>query len=167
MDWTNWLKQFGRYIVIMILQVFLFDQLQFLGVCHPYIYVMCLLLMPITLRPSVDMIIGASVGLIMDIFSNTLGVHMAACIGIMYFRRPLLALIVNDRDRLNEQITIRSIGLLAMIEYVAILVFIHHLAVFTLAAWSLHHMGFVLLETLVSGLFTAVLIIAYNALRNR
>ena len=70
MDWT---KQIGRYILVMILQVLLFDQLQLLGVCHPYIYVLCLLMMPITLSHSADMIIGAVVGLIMDIFCNSLG----------------------------------------------------------------------------------------------
>ena len=69
MDWT---KQIGRYILVMILQVLLFDQLQLLGVCHPYIYVLCLLMMPITLSHSADMIIGAVVGLIMDIFCNSM-----------------------------------------------------------------------------------------------
>ena len=65
MDWT---KQIGRYAIVMLLQVLLFNQLQLFGVCHPYIYVMCLLMMPITLPHSVDMVIGAVVGLIMDVF---------------------------------------------------------------------------------------------------
>ena len=34
MEWT---KQFGRYIVVMLLQVLLFNQLQLWGICHPYI----------------------------------------------------------------------------------------------------------------------------------
>jgi cell shape-determining protein MreD len=65
MDWT---KQIGRYILVMALQVLLFDQLQLLGACHPYIYVLCLLMMPITLPHSIDMILGAIAGIIMDIF---------------------------------------------------------------------------------------------------
>ena len=69
MEWT---KQIGRYIVVMLLQVLLFDQLQLWGVCHPYIYILCLLMMPITLPHSVDMIIGAGVGLIMDTCCNSL-----------------------------------------------------------------------------------------------
>ena len=46
MDWT---KQIGRYVLVMILQVLLFDRLQLWDVCHPYIYTLCLLMMPITL----------------------------------------------------------------------------------------------------------------------
>jgi rod shape-determining protein MreD len=161
MDWT---KQIVRYIIVMILQVLLFDQLQLLGVCHPYIYILCLMMMPITLPHSADMIIGAVAGLIMDIFCNSLGIHTASCILLMFIRPYLLGGIVNDKDRLNEQISLRTLGMEAMVKYVFILVFIHHLMVFILAAWSWSHIGFVLLETIVSGLITSALIIGYNIL---
>ena len=164
MDWT---KQIGRYIVVMLLQVFLFDQLQLLGVCHPYIYILCLLMMPITLSHSADMIIGAVVGLIMDIFCNSLGVHTAACIFIMFIRPYLIGAIVNDKDRLNEQISLRALGMESLLRYVVILVVVHHFIVFLLAAWSWSHIGFVLMETIVSSLITISVIIGYNALRFR
>lgn len=151
----------------MILQVLLFDQLQLLGVCHPYIYVLCLLMMPITLSHSADMIIGAIAGLIMDIFCNSMGVHTAACIFIMFIRPYLIGAIVNDKDRLNEQISLRSLGMEALLRYVVILVVIHHLIVFMLAAWNWAHIGFVLVETLVSSLVTISVIIGYNSLRYR
>ena len=162
MDWT---KQIGRYVVVMLLQVLLFDQLQLLGICHPYIYILCLLMMPITLPHSIDMIIGAVAGLIMDIFCNSLGIHMASCILIMFIRPYLIGSIVNDKDRLNEQISLRAIGLEALLKYVIILVLLHHLTLFSLAAWSWHHIGFVLLETVVSSAITIAVIIGYNILR--
>ncbi len=162
MDWT---KQLIRYIIVMLLQVLLFNQLQLWGACHPYIYVLCLLMMPITLSHSASMLIGAIVGLIMDVFCNSLGVHMAACILLMFIRPYLIGLIVNDKDRLNEQISLRAIGMEALIKYVVILVLIHHLTVFMLAAWSWQHFGFVLLETLVSSMITISIIIGYNALK--
>lgn len=164
MDWT---KQLGRYIVVMLLQVLLFDQLQLWGVCHPYIYILCLLMLPITLPHSVDMVIGAIVGIVMDIFCNSLGIHMASCILLMFIRPYLISGIVSDKDRLNEQISSRTLGMEAMLKYVVILVIIHHLTVFTLAAWSWHHIGFVLLETLVSSIITILIIIGYNALKYR
>lgn len=164
MEWT---KQIGRYIVVMLLQVLLFDQLQLWGVCHPYIYILCLLMMPITLPHSVDMIIGAGVGLIMDTCCNSLGVHMAACILLMFIRPYLIGAIVNDKDRLNEQLTLRTLGMEAIIKYVVIMVLIHHLTVFSLAAWSWAHIGFVLLETLVSSILTMCIILGYNILKYR
>lgn len=164
MDWT---KQIGRYIFVMLLQVLLFDQLQLWGVCHPYIYILCLMMMPITLPHNVDMLIGAGVGLLMDVFCNSLGVHTAACILLMFIRPYLIGAIVNDKDRLNEQISLRSIGMEALIKYVVILVLVHHLMVFMLAAWSWSHFGFVLLETLVSSIITCLIILGYNILKYR
>ncbi len=162
MEWT---KQIGRYLLIMVLQVLLFDQLQLWGACHPYIYVLCLLMMPITLPHSADMLIGAFAGFIMDIFCNSLGVHMAACILLMYIRPYLIGVIVNDKDRLNEQISLHAIGMEALLKDTVIMVLIHHLTIFSLAAWSWSHMGFVLLETIVSSTITILLVIGYNVLR--
>lgn len=164
MDWT---KQIGRYILVMVLQVLLFNQLQLWGACHPYIYILCLLMMPITLSHSADMLIGAAVGLVMDVFCNSLGVHMASCILVMFIRPYLLGAVVNDRDRLNEQICLRTLGWEAFIKYMVILVVIHHLTVFMLAAWSISHIIFVLVETLVSGFITCILILGYNALSDK
>ena len=143
MEWT---KQFGRYIVVILL---------------------CLLMMPITLSPIVDVLIGAGIGLIMDVFCNSLGIHTASCILIMFLRPYLLGVILNDKDRLNEQVSLRAIGMEAFIKYTVTLVLIHHLTVFSLAAWSWHHIGFVLLETLVSSAITIFVIIGYNILKYR
>ena len=161
MDWT---KQIGRYVIVMLLQVLLFDQLQLWGACHPYIYILCLLMMPITLPHNIDMLIGAVAGLVMDIFCNSMGVHTAACIALMFVRPYLLGAIVNDKDRLNEQISLRTLGLEAFVKYTVLLVLLHHLTVFMLAAWSWSHIGFVLLETVVSGLITILFIVGYNAI---
>ena len=90
---------------------------------------------------------------------------MAACILLMFIRPYLLGVIVNDKDRLNEQISLHALGMEAMLKYVVILVVIHHLTVFTLAAWSWSYIGFILLETLVSSIITIVLILGYNILK--
>lgn len=164
MDWT---KQFGRYLLVMMIQVLLFNQLQLWGVCHPYIYVLCLLMMPITLPPIVNMLIGAAVGLTMDVFCNSLGIHMAACILLMFIRPYLLGIIINDKDRLNEQISLRALGFEALIKYVVILVLLHHITVFMLAAWSWSHIGFALAETAVSSFLTILVIVGYNSLAYR
>jgi len=164
MDWT---KQIIRYVLVMLLQVLLFNQLQLWGACHPYIYVLCLLMLPTTLPHIADLFIGALVGVVMDVFCNSLGIHMAACVLLMYIRPYLLGLIVNDKDRLNEQISLRALGTGAFIQYVIYTVLIHHWTVFLLAAWSWSHIGFVLLETAVSSLVTILVILGYNTLRYR
>ena len=101
----------------------------------------------------------------MDIFCNSLGVHMSACVLLMFLRPYLLGTIINDIDRLNEQISTQVMGYKAMGKYLAILIITHHLMVFMLSAWSWAHMGFVLLETLVSSLITFFFIFGFNILK--
>lgn len=162
MDWT---KQIGLFALILVIQVLLFNQLQLWGLCHPYIYILCLLMMPIRLPHSVDMFIGAIVGLIMDICCNSMGIHMAACILLMFARPYFLGFFISDRDRLNEQISLHSIGIEAFTKYAILLTLLHHLSVFVLGAWSWSHIGFVLLETLISSFITIIVVVGYNILK--
>lgn len=163
----NWSKHIIRFIVVMALQVLLFDQLQLLGVCHPYIYILFLVMLPITLPHSVDMLIGAVVGVIMDVFCNSLGVHMSACVLVMFIRPYILGGIINDKDRLNEQICLRAIGTSAMMKYLIMLIIIHHFTVFILAAWNWAYIGWVIVETIVSGLISFIILFGYNLIKFR
>ena len=85
----------------------------------------------------------------------------------MFIRPYLVGALVNDRNRLTEQLTSRTLGMEAMVKYVIILVLIHHFTVFMLAAWSWSHFWFVLLETAISSLFTIAIIFGYNILTNK
>ena len=162
-----WIRQIGCFVLLLLLQVLLINNLQFLGVCHPYIYILCLLMMPITLPRWADMLIGAFVGLVVDIFCNSLGVHIAACVLLMYVRPYLIDAYVSDRERLIGDIDTQSIGVPDFIKYIVILVLLHHTMVFCLTAWSFSHFWFTLLEIVVSSAVSIVLIIGYDRMKNR
>ena len=162
-----WIKQTGRFLLLLLLQVLLINNLQFLGVCHPYIYIFSLLVMPITLPRWADMLIGGVAGLILDMFCNSLGVHIAACIMLMYVRPYLIGAYVSDRERLTDEIDVRSIGVVNFVKYTILLVLLHHTMVFFLTAWSMQHFWFTLLEVVVSSIVSILLIIGADLLRNR
>ena len=163
----GWIKQTGRFLLLLLLQVLLINNLQFLGVCHPYIYIFSLLVMPITLPRWADMLIGGVAGLILDMFCNSLGVHIAACIMLMYVRPHLIGAYVSDRERLTDEIDIRSIGVVNFVKYTVLLVLLHHTMVFFLTAWSVQHFWFTLLEVVVSSIISILLLIGADLLRNR
>lgn len=162
MEWT---KHILRYIIVMLIQVLLFNNLRFLGVCHPYIYILCLLMMPITLPINIELVIGAIVGLIMDIFCNTMGVHMATCVLIMYLRRILIPRLVFEPERLNGTIDSNSLGIEVFLKYSIILTVIHHSSVMFLSAWSLHHFWWTILSIIVSSIVSLSIILLYDRLR--
>ena len=75
----DWLKYIGLFLLVMFLQVMLLDNLHWLGLIHPFVYIWAILLLPIELPRWMQMFIGAAIGGLMDLNAHTPGVHMAAC----------------------------------------------------------------------------------------
>ena len=151
----------------IVLQVLLINRLQLGGVCHPFIYILPLLMMPITLPRWADMLIGLAAGLLMDVFCNSLGVHAAACIMLMYARRHLIPLWVNDTERLTDVISMQTIGIAPFLKYASLLVVAHHLMVFFLTAWTMQLWWYTLLTTLVSSIISVALILGYALIEDK
>lgn len=162
----KWIKQVIRFILILLLQVMLINNLQLGGYCHPYLYVVCLLVMPLTLPRWVDLLIGALVGLTLDAFCNSAGVHMAACTMLMLIRPYLIERMVVDSERLTDEINVSSIGMSTFSIYAAILIASHHALVFLLTNWF-SSILFTLLQTVVSAVITYGLVLGYEFIRKK
>lgn len=162
-----WNKHLIRLIALLLIQVLILNQLQFFGLCHPYVFILFLLMMPISLPRSIDLIIAALVGLVMDLFCNSLGVHMAACILIAFLRRPMITNLVMDETRLRGDINSVALGRIGFFKYATMLIFVYHTAVVLLCAWSFAHIGFNLLQILLSSLVSGLIIIGYDILQSK
>lgn len=162
----KWIKQLIQFIIILLLQVLLINNLHIGGWCYPCLYVVCLLAMPITLPRWVDLLIGALVGLIIDAFCNSAGVHMAACTLIMLIRRYQIERMVVESERLTDEINFESIGPASFSVYAALLIVVHHSTVFFLTNWF-HSFLFTLLQIAISAAITYGLVIGYEFIRKK
>lgn len=160
--------QYVRYIflaiLVMLLQMLLFNNLHFLGICHPFPYVIILLCLPMNLPRWAEMLIGAAVGLISDMICSSPGVHTAACVLVSYLRPMLVSHMVQNAERLTETVSSATVGRNIFLALTAILVPIHHFVVFLLEYWSLSQIGWVLLATLLSSLLTVLIILVLDLL---
>ena len=154
-----------RYVVLLILQVLLFNNLQFLGVCSPCIYVLFLIALPPTLPRWAELLIGFIAGLILDIFCNTLGVQTAACTLVAYLRPLMIKNMIQDNDRLTSTPSGITLGRVVYIRLVVELVIIHHTVMFSLIAFSFHNWWLTLLQILCSSLFTIAVILGIDFFR--
>lgn len=156
-----------QWFIAIVLQVLLFNNLQFLGLCQPQIYLLCLLMFPINLPRWADMLIGMALGFFMDILCNSIGVHTMACIFVMFVRQPLLARFIQDPERLTGEISTQTISLDAFVKYTLILVFLHQICISMLSAWTFHHFWMTILQILISATITEGLLLGYNIVRSR
>lgn len=162
---TDWLKYIGLFVLLLFLQVLLLDNLHWLGLVHPFVYIWAILLMPIELPRWVQMVIGTAIGMIMDLFTHSPGVHMAACVLIAYLRPLMVARYVQDAERIKGAITIRSIGTGNYLRLLAILIAVHHTMVFMLEAFTFNHFGYTLLQILLSGVLSYAFVLMLEYVR--
>lgn len=161
----NSIKLYIQPILLILLQVLLISNLQLMGVCQPFIYILFLLTVPPVVPPISMMLIGAVMGFVMDIFCNSLGIHMAACVLLTFLRTPMIRNIQNDYDRLNHPISSLNIGRPSFIKYIVILTLVHHTTVFLLTAWSIQHILWTLLTIVVSSAVSITLILLYDLVK--
>lgn len=162
---SDWLKYISICILLLFLQVLLFDNLHWLGLVHPFIYIWAIILLPIELPRWAQMLIGATAGMVMDLFTHAPGIHMAGCVMIAYLRPLLVAGVVQDIDRLKGAVTSDTIGMGNWMRILAILVAVHHIIVFMLEAFTFAHFGFTLLQIILSGVFSYTLILMLEYVR--
>ena len=85
------LYKFISFFGYLAAQVLIFNKIVLFGTVHSFIYIGFLLTLPFELAVIPGMLIGLAMGLGVDAFSNTFGLHAAASVFIMYLRPKILS----------------------------------------------------------------------------
>ena len=143
--------QIIRFVVLVLLQVLVINHIRLGGYVHPYIYMIFIMLLPFSTPKWQLLVLGFALGLTVDLFTGTLGLHAGATT-LMAFCRPSIIKLVSGNQKF-ENITEPNLGQLGGIwffRYALCMVFIHHLALFFLESFSFRLIGQVMLRILLS-----------------
>lgn len=149
-----------RFILLVPLQVLVLDNINLGGSVNPYLYVLFILMLPVEIPGWALLILSFSIGLSVDMFSGTPGMHAAAST-MMAFARPWVMKITGMSKEIDPgtQPSVYDQGFSMFLVYSAILIFIHHFALFYIEVFRFSGLWSVLPRTLFSTLFTLVLVI--------
>ena len=147
-----------RFILLVLLQVLLFNNINFLGYINPYIYLIFIALFPVKNNRAVIIILSFLIGLSVDIFSDTGGIHAAACVFVAYVR-PLILKFSFGMIYEHQTIKFNAVEFGEKLTYISILTAIHHFVLFYFEIFSISKITLVLQKTLYSSIFTILLII--------
>jgi rod shape-determining protein MreD len=144
-----------RFLTILLLQVLLFDNIQLGGYLNPYFYVLFVLLMPFETPRWLQLVAGFLMGLSVDLFANTPGMHTAATV-FLAFVRPWVLNLFAPRDGYEPDTfpRIHYYGFLWFLKYAAILTFAHHLVLFYIEVFHFHEFLSTFLRVLLSSMLT-------------
>lgn len=127
-----------RFLILIIIQIAVCQQINLFGYITPSIYLLALLLLPLELPLSVQYIIGFISGLWVDAFAHTLGVCSFAAT-LMMFARPYIANFLNGSSENNYEAIDRPIPGVKDFRWIFF---------YTLALVSFYEISSTLLETM-------------------
>jgi len=148
-----------RFIVLVLTQVLLLNHVDFSGYINPYLYILFILVYPITGNKSLLIFLSFLLGLSIDFFSDTGGIHAAASVFIAYLRPVILKYSFGISYEYNT-VKISNAEFRQRLIYVISMVFIHHFILFLLEIFNVNHILLILKSTLFSGIFSTILILS-------
>jgi len=156
-DLLNYLFQFA---VLILAQLLVFNNIELSGFINPYVYVLFILLIPFEIPKLVLLVSAFLLGLSVDLFLGTPGVHSSACV-FMAFARPRVLALFSPREgyQTGTLPRISYFGLEWFVKYTMMLVLLHHFILFYLEVLTLHHFFATFFRALLSSLLTSLIIV--------
>lgn len=147
-----------RFGILLALQIVLFNSMNFLGYISPFPYILFIILYPVNGNKIGLLLASFLLGIIMDVFSNSGGIHTAACITLAYYRPYIFKFSFGlsyeyQTIRLNDVLTPERFS------FILFSVLLHHIILFILEAFRISFIWNILIRTALSTLFTIIICI--------
>ncbi len=157
---SNLILNFLRFTGLTLLQVLIINHLGLLGYANPFVYVLFVMMLPLSTPGWLLLVLGFVNGYVVDLFMTGAGLHTAATV-FMAFMRPYVIQLATGA---KEPETVDSPGLKQMgarwwFSYTLSLVVLHHTALFILESFSFSQLGYTLLRIVLSVVATELLIL--------
>ncbi|MFT6795736.1 MAG: rod shape-determining protein MreD [Maribacter sp.] len=152
-----------RFTLLVLVQVLIFNRLNFFGFINPLIYVLFIYWYPIKENRTTFLIVSFLLGFFIDIFSDTLAINAAATVTIAYFR-PVIMRFVFGVNYEFQSFKLNSSTKAQQFTFLALLIVIHHITYFTLEIFSFANSLLILQKTLMIGLASLILCLLFISL---
>lgn len=172
-----YVKNILRFCILVLIQVLILNNITLrwwsepsgFPVFIPYIYPLFILLLPFEIPVWGLLISGFILGLSVDTFTNTAGMHAFATVLMAYLRPNVLSALLprNLSEYSGMQPSLRTMSWGPFLVYSGFLIVLHHLLFFSIELWNLSNVGHLLLKTLASTVTSMLFIIVYLLLFTR
>ena len=162
------LKIIGSFFILILIQVLILNNIQLGGYINPYLYVFFILMLPFETPKWLVMVLAFIIGVSIDLFSNTAGMHTFASV-FMGFTRPYILELFSPREGYirGTKPTMKHLGTSWFLSYAGILIFMHHLLLFYLEVFRFNEFFATFFRVIMSSLFTMLLVVVSQFLITR
>lgn len=152
-----------RFVLLILAQVLIFNNLNFMGFINPMVYVIFFYWYPIKNRRALFMVIAFLLGIIIDIFSDTLALNAIASLTVAY-ARPVLMRFCFGVNYEFQNFSFKNTTNIQRFTLLGLLVLIHHLIFFSLEILSIEHILLILKKVFATGIVTLLFCTLFSSL---
>jgi hypothetical protein len=152
------LVNIARFVLLLAAQILIFNNLDFLGYINPYPYILFIILYPVNGNKTGLLVASFFLGLILDMFCNSGGVHAAASLLLAYYR-PYIFKFSFGLSYEYQTVKLNDVLTPERFSFLVIAVVVHHFVLFILEVFRVSFLFEIILKTFVSTIFTLIICI--------
>lgn len=146
------------FVICVLFQVWVLNNIHYLQIATPFLYIYSILKLPLGTSGTKRLLFAFLLGCSIDLFSNTPGLHAAACTLMGFIREPLIRLLQGDNELEGCYPSYHNFGYKGFIRYAGLLILVHHICLYFLEAMSLFDPLFLFLRIVGSCMLTLFLV---------
>lgn len=157
-----------RFILLLAAQILIFNNFNLSGYINPFPYILFIMLYPANGNKYGLLLSSFFLGLLMDMFLNSGGVHAASCVILAFFRPEVFKFsfglsyeyqTIHINDKLSPE----------RLSFIMLCTIIHHFSMFFIEIFTLDFFWSIIFRTFLSTLFTILvsILIIYLIKPNR
>ncbi len=150
-----------RFVILLLIQALILNNIQLtsLGI-SPHLYILFILLLPFEVPPWGALLLSFFMGLLVDIFDDTLGLNTSASVLAAYFR-PYILQIIAPRDGYESGTNpnISYFGFAWFLKYSGLIIFFHQFIYYLVDMFTFIDFHITILKILIGTIFTTLIIL--------
>lgn len=155
----KYLSYAGVFLTLVLLQIFLIDNISLSVYFHPLVYVAFIILLPLDTRPVWVVLLSAAMGLTIDLLTGMGGLNVIAATAAGFLRPAVVGLTCGHSSAPDEAVpALYRLTPKNLAAYTVAMIVLHSALFFMIESLSLRHILRVLLRLVVSDLAAGVFI---------
>ncbi len=152
-------------LVLILAQVIVFNHICLFNVAVPMVFIYVIVRLPITMNANQVLTISFCLGLIVDIFSDTLGMNALSCTILAMLRRPILRLYVpREEDLTRPEPSLESLGTAVYLKYLLTMTLLYCSLIFLIESFTFFNPLQLALRVVSSTVLSMLLMLGVDSL---
>ena len=162
------IKNIIRFILLILVQVLIIKNIELGRFINPFIYVLFIIVLPFETPKWLLLLSAFVLGISIDMFYDTAGMHAAATVFMAYIRPGVLKLFSpRDGYEFGTQPTVQYLGVPWFLSYSGILISLHHLVLFYTEIFRFSEFFSTFFRVIISSIVTIILVTIIQYLFNK